>query len=161
VGGGCPATPFIGAATPDDAGVLAFALSCVPGRTTDTVMVVPQPQTGQVSYGAEGSEYRPLSFLPGLEPVVELERDAEGAVTGRIAGTPSFREGKTLRVDEWLTGLGRHVQDFERISVYSDSLNDLPLLEWATHPVATNPDARLRTIALERGWRILDLFERQ
>jgi len=44
---------------------------------------------------------------------------------------------------------------------YSDSLNDLPLLERVQHPVATNPDARLRTIALERGWRILDLFERQ
>ena len=89
---------------------------------------------------------------------VELERDPGGAVTGRIAGTPSFREGKTLRVDEWLAGLGRRVQDFERISVYSDSLNDLPLLELATHPVATNPSPALADLARQRGWPLLQLF---
>jgi HAD superfamily hydrolase (TIGR01490 family) len=90
---------------------------------------------------------------------VELEKDPGGNITGRIAGVPSFREGKTVRTHEWLAGLGHRLQDFERISVYSDSANDLPLLELATDPVATNPSAPLEAIARERGWRILRLFD--
>ena len=49
--------------------------------------------------------------------------------------------------------------DFARISVYSDSINDLPLMERATDPVATNPSAALEAVAAERGWRFLRLFE--
>jgi HAD superfamily hydrolase (TIGR01490 family) len=90
---------------------------------------------------------------------VKLERDPAGNITGRIEGVPSFREGKTVRTHEWLQGLGHRLQDFERISVYSDSANDLPLLEMATDPVATNPSAPLEAIARERGWRILRLFD--
>ncbi len=90
---------------------------------------------------------------------VELEKDPGGNITGRIAGVPSFREGKTVRTHEWLAGLGHRLQDFDRVSVYSDSANDLPLLELATDPVATNPSAPLEAIARERGWRILRLFD--
>ncbi|CAN5891839.1 HAD family hydrolase [soil metagenome] len=90
---------------------------------------------------------------------VRLERGPGGTISGRIAGTPSYREGKVVRVQEWLAGRGLAWGDFERISVYSDSANDLPLLERATDPVATNPTAALEEIALERGWRILRLFE--
>jgi HAD superfamily hydrolase (TIGR01490 family) len=90
---------------------------------------------------------------------VRLERDAGGTITGRIQGTPSFREGKVLRVQEWLAERGWGFADFERISVYSDSINDLPLLERATHPVATNPSAALQAVAQARGWRILKLFD--
>jgi HAD superfamily hydrolase (TIGR01490 family) len=89
---------------------------------------------------------------------VKLERGPGGNITGRIDGVPSFREGKTVRTEQWLAGLGHRRQDFERISVYSDSANDLPLLEYATHPVATNPSPSLETIAQARGWRILQLF---
>jgi HAD superfamily hydrolase (TIGR01490 family) len=89
---------------------------------------------------------------------VRLERRG-GTITGRIDGTPSYREGKVARVTQWLAGSGRALGDFERISVYSDSLNDLPLLELASEPVATNPSAALEAIARERGWRILRLFE--
>jgi HAD superfamily hydrolase (TIGR01490 family) len=89
---------------------------------------------------------------------VELERGPAGNITGRIDGTPSFREGKTVRTQQWLASLGHRLQDFERISVYSDSANDLPLLELASDPVATNPSAPLEAIARERGWRILQLF---
>jgi HAD superfamily hydrolase (TIGR01490 family) len=104
---------------------------------------------------------RPIASAFGVETLiaVELERDAEGRATGGIRGTPSFREGKVERVAQWLAGQGRHVQDFERISVYSDSMNDLPLLELATHPVAANPSAALAALARERGWPILRLFQ--
>ena len=90
---------------------------------------------------------------------VKLARGAGGNIDGRIDGVPSFREGKTVRTHEWLAGLGHRLQDFERVSVYSDSANDLPLLEMATDPVATNPSAPLEAIARERGWRILRLFD--
>ena len=89
---------------------------------------------------------------------MRLQRDPGGNMTGRIEGTPSYREGKVLRVGEWLAQQGATWQDFGRISVYSDSLNDLPLLEVATDPVATNPSAALETLARERQWRILKLF---
>jgi HAD superfamily hydrolase (TIGR01490 family) len=90
---------------------------------------------------------------------VRLSRDAGGTITGRIQGTPSYREGKVTRVTEWLAGQGATWADFERISVYSDSVNDLPLLERATEPVATNPTPALRSLAEARGWRILKLFD--
>jgi HAD superfamily hydrolase (TIGR01490 family) len=87
-----------------------------------------------------------------------LERSANGAPTGRIDGVPAFREGKVARVGQWLATDGGDWRDFERISVYSDSLNDLALLERATDPVATNPSPGLAALAAERGWRILNLF---
>ena len=90
---------------------------------------------------------------------VRLEREAGGTITGRIVGTPSYREGKVARVQEWLAGRRSSWSDFERISVYSDSANDLPLLERATDPVATNPSPALQAIAAARGWRILKLFD--
>lgn len=92
---------------------------------------------------------------------VRLERGPVGAITGRIAGIPSFREGKVVRVGEWLAERPRPLAwtDFGRISVYSDSANDLPLLERATDPVATNPTPALAAVALDRGWRVLRLFE--
>ena len=90
---------------------------------------------------------------------VRLGRAAGGTITGRIDGTPSYREGKVARVDEWLRESGSTWRDWDRISVYSDSLNDLALLERATDAVATNPSASLETLARQRGWRILKLFE--
>ena len=89
---------------------------------------------------------------------IRLERDATGTITGRIDGVPSYREGKVTRVDAWLAAQGARWDDFERTTVYSDSLNDLPLLERASDPVATNPSAALAAIAGQRGWRILNLF---
>lgn len=89
---------------------------------------------------------------------VELERDASGRCNGAIRGIPSFREGKIARVQAWLQGQSAQWRDFERITFYSDSTNDLPLLEHVSHPVATNPSPALARIAAERGWPILDLF---
>lgn len=104
---------------------------------------------------------RPIADRFGVEHLiaVRLARDAQGAVTGRIDGTPSFREGKNQRLDDWLHALGHRLGDFEQTLFYSDSTNDLPLLERVSVPVATNPGAALEAIAIERGWRILRLFE--
>jgi HAD superfamily hydrolase (TIGR01490 family) len=103
---------------------------------------------------------RPIAQAFGVSELiaVELERDATGWITGEIKGTPSFREGKVSRVEHWLAEKGLGWADVQ-MSFYSDSMNDLPLLEKAQHPVVTNPDKRLRQLATERGWRILDLFQ--
>ena len=87
-----------------------------------------------------------------------LARDASGAFNGKIDGTPALREGKVERVGQWLAASGAGWSDFSRISVYSDSPNDLPLLERASDPVATNPSPELEAIARQRGWRTLTLF---
>ncbi|NRF67894.1 HAD-IB family hydrolase [Aquincola sp. S2] len=104
---------------------------------------------------------RPIADAFGVPELiaVKLQRDALGAVTGRIDGIPSFREGKIARVDHWLAAQGACWADFEQTIFYSDSTNDLPLLERASEPVATNPSPALEAIARERGWRILRLFE--
>ena len=104
----------------------------------------------------------PIAAAFGIEHLIAvlLERSAGGTITGAIEGTPSYREGKVIRVGEWLAESGRGWGDFERISVYSDSPNDLPLLERASDPVATNPSPALEALARERHWRILRLFNR-
>jgi len=81
-----------------------------------------------------------------------------GRYTGRIDGVPSFKTGKVTRVNTWLATLGLTLGDFGESWFYSDSINDAPLLEAVTHPVATNPSAALRELAQTRGWRTLDLF---
>jgi len=101
----------------------------------------------------------PIARAFGVEHLIAVELEqVDGRYTGRIKGTPSFQAGKITRVHEWLAGLGRQWQDFERVNFYSDSINDLPLLELASHPVATNPAPSLEKIAAERGWPILNLF---
>jgi len=102
----------------------------------------------------------PIARRLGVDDLIaiELERDADGWMTGAIAGTPSFREGKVERVHQWLRARGLDWGGAD-ITFYSDSRNDLALLEKADHPVAANPDPTLREIARRRGWRILDLFE--
>ena len=103
----------------------------------------------------------PIAAAFGVDALIatRLARDAAGAPTGRIDGTAALREGKVARVGQWLAEAGLGWGDFERISVYSDSPNDLPLLERATDPVATNPSPELEAVARERGWRIVRLFE--
>ena len=105
----------------------------------------------------------PIAAAFGVEHLlaVRLERGPGGTITGRIEGVPTYREGKVTRAEQWLAGLGAQWSDFERISVYSDSPNDLPLLERATDPVATNASQALVAIAKQRGWRTLELFHDQ
>lgn len=106
---------------------------------------------------------RPIADLFGVPDLmaVELQRDratgGTGWITGTIRGVPSVREGKVTRMAQWLREHDLQWHDAD-ITFYSDSTNDLPLLERADTPIATNPDDRLRALALQRGWRILDLF---
>ena len=133
-------------------GIKKHALELVQGHQLAGEMVVIVTATNEFVT-------RPIADVFGVEALiaVQLERDDQGWVTGEIKGVPSFREGKVVRVEQWLAARGLGWDDVET-TFYSDSMNDLPLLEKATHPVATNPDARLRALATERGWRILDLF---
>ena len=96
---------------------------------------------------------RPIAGLFGIEHLIatELARDAAGRVTGTIHGVPAFREGKVTRAKAWLAARGQGLADFERCTFYSDSTNDLPLLERVSHPVATNPSLALERVALQRG----------
>ncbi len=80
-----------------------------------------------------------------------------GRFTGQPRGTPSFREGKIVRVEAWLESLGLWWGSFEQSWFYSDSLNDLPLLEKVTHPVAVDADPTLAKTAAARGWPQLSL----
>jgi HAD superfamily hydrolase (TIGR01490 family) len=86
----------------------------------------------------------------------EPERSA-GRFTGRVAGIPCFREGKIARVEAWLAGQGRRLEDFPQSAFYSDSHNDLPLLERVTRPVAVDPDPTLAAEAGRRGWPVISL----
>ncbi len=89
---------------------------------------------------------------------VKLVRDGDGWITGGIDGVPSIREGKVERVSQWLAQQGL-AWDAVHTTFYSDSINDISLLERVDEPVATNADERLHAIAAKRGWRILNLFK--
>jgi HAD superfamily hydrolase (TIGR01490 family) len=89
--------------------------------------------------------------------IATIPAQEAGRFTGQPRGTPSFREGKVERVDAWLESLGLWLGSFEQSWFYSDSLNDLPLLEKVTHPVAVDADRTLAQVAAQRGWSQLSL----
>ena len=100
----------------------------------------------------------PIAREFGVPHLVATEPESvDGRFTGRVAGTPCFREGKIQRVEEWLAGLGRRLEDFADSHFYSDSHNDLPLLERVRRPVAVDPDPRLAAEAARRGWPVISL----
>ncbi len=106
----------------------------------------------------------PIASAFGIDTLIACEAETvdghpQSAYTGRPTGTPSYREGKIVRTEAWLASLGKTLQDFDRSWFYSDSHNDIPLLDRVTDPIATNPDATLRAHAQAKGWRILELFQ--
>ncbi|MFC0400625.1 HAD family hydrolase [Paraburkholderia rhizosphaerae] len=106
----------------------------------------------------------PIAEVFGINKLIACEVETvdghpASAFTGRPTGTPSYREGKIVRTEAWLASLGKTWSDFERSYFYSDSHNDIPLLEKVTDPIATNPDDTLREYAQTHGWRILELFQ--
>jgi len=100
----------------------------------------------------------PIAREFGVTHLIATEPEAkDGRFTGRVAGTPCFREGKIRRVDEWLEGMGKRLEDFADSHFYSDSHNDLPLLERVRRPVAVDPDPQLAAEAARRGWPVISL----
>jgi HAD superfamily hydrolase (TIGR01490 family) len=101
---------------------------------------------------------KPIARAYGVEHLIATDPEVKNRrYTGRVAGTPAFREGKVTRLHSWLRERGRRLEDFDQSWFYSDSTNDLPLLETVTHPVAVDPDAALRQIAERRHWSIISL----
>ncbi|WP_241133309.1 HAD family hydrolase [Achromobacter insuavis] len=102
----------------------------------------------------------PIARAFGIPHLVATDAEVQrGRYTGRILGTPSFKEGKVVRVNDWLGAMGLGLADFSESFFYSDSVNDVPLLEKVTRPIAANPSPTLRAIAQERGWQVIDLFD--
>jgi len=100
----------------------------------------------------------PIAREFGVDHLIATEPEhRDGEFTGRVAGVPSFREGKITRLESWLAERGWTIEDFADTTFYSDSLNDLPLLNRVKHPVAANPDTTLRAHAEQNGWRIIEL----
>jgi HAD superfamily hydrolase (TIGR01490 family) len=99
----------------------------------------------------------PIAREFGIPHLIATEPESkDGRFTGKVAGTPCFREGKIKRLEEWLGGRGKRLADFAS-TLYSDSHNDLPLLERVTRPVAVDPDEKLALKAKERNWAIISL----
>ncbi len=103
----------------------------------------------------------PIADVFGVQNLIAAEPDltADGNITGKVVGTPPFGSGKVVNLQSWLATLDKTLDSFERSTFYSDSQNDIPLLSLVTHPVATNPNARLTAHAQTQGWPILNLFD--
>jgi HAD superfamily hydrolase (TIGR01490 family) len=97
----------------------------------------------------------PIAAMLGVTHLIATEPEyADGRYTGRVAGIPSYASGKVTRLEAWLARQGLRPTE---TWFYSDSHNDLPLLERVSHPVAVDPDDTLRGVARERGWPVLSL----
>jgi HAD superfamily hydrolase (TIGR01490 family) len=97
----------------------------------------------------------PIAERFGIEHLIATEPEqAGGRFTGRVAGVPAFREGKVIRLEQWLAARG---ESLDGSAFYSDSINDLPLLERVERPAAVDPDERLARVAAERGWPVMTL----
>ncbi|PWQ97738.1 HAD family hydrolase [Leucothrix pacifica] len=100
---------------------------------------------------------RPIVTAFGIDNLIAIEPKIEnGRYTTEIDGVPSFKEGKVIRLDAWLAENGETLEDSY---FYSDSHNDLPLLERVTHAIAVDPDPKLEAVARERKWDIISLID--
>lgn len=104
---------------------------------------------------------KPIGKKLGFETdnilATKLQYDINGCITGAMDGQPNLGQGKLHSLQQWLAQRDLQWGDVH-ITFYSDSMNDMPLLEQAQIPIATNPDDKLRSAAQARGWHILDLF---
>ena len=109
-------------------------------------------------YDADRDAVRERAFASGVAAIVVPAVDvASGTFSGAPAGVPSFRDGKIERVEAWLEALGLWWGSFADSTFYSDSHNDLPLMQRVRTPVAVDPDATLHAHATEMGWKIITL----
>lgn len=100
----------------------------------------------------------PICHLFGIENIIgtQLEIGADGRYTGNYIGTPSLKEGKITRLNQWLEARGESMDSYGKVYFYSDSKNDLPLLCLVSDAVAVNPDADLQQEAIAKGWPVLN-----
>ncbi len=97
----------------------------------------------------------PIVKLLGVTHLLATEpKQIDGRYVAEIEGTPCFQEGKVIRLNAWLE---EHNESMEGSFFYSDSHNDLPLLEWVDIPIAVDPDEELEKIARDRDWKIMSL----
>lgn len=97
----------------------------------------------------------PIAQMLGVEHLLATDPEiVDGCYTGRIAGIPNFQRGKVQRLKHWLAD---HGHEGAGMTCYSDSHNDVPLLEMGDTAVAVDPDPRLRAIAEQRGWAVISL----
>ena len=100
----------------------------------------------------------PIARLFGIEHLIATEpQQRSGEFTGGVSGLPCFREGKPKRLRAWLAARGETLRSYEKSWFYSDSHNDLPLLELVSHPVVVDPDEKLRAHAAAAGWSVMSL----
>lgn len=101
---------------------------------------------------------KPIATAYGVEHLIGTDPEMrDGQYTGGVSGIPSFQQGKVTRLEMWLNEHGKKLADFDKSYFYSDSKNDLPLLNIVTHPVAVNADETLAKIAEEKGWPHISL----
>ena len=101
---------------------------------------------------------KPIGELFGIENLIGTDPEEHlGEFTGKVKGTPSFKEGKVTRLFDWLDARDFKLTDFEKTFFYSDSHNDLALLEFVTNPVVVNGDKILLEKAQEKNWPTLNL----
>ena len=101
---------------------------------------------------------KPIGKLFGIENLIGTDPEEHlGEFTGKVKGTPSFKEGKVTRLFDWLDARDFKLTDFEKTFFYSDSHNDLALLEVVTNPVVVNGDKILLEKAQEKNWPTLNL----
>ena len=101
---------------------------------------------------------KPIGELFGIENLIGTDPEEHlGEFTGKVKGTPSFKEGKVTRLFDWLDARDFKLTDFEKTFFYSDSHNDLALLEVVTNPVVVNGDKILLEKAQEKNWPTLNL----
>jgi HAD superfamily hydrolase (TIGR01490 family) len=97
----------------------------------------------------------PIAARLGVETLLATECETrDGQYSGRTTDIPCFREGKVTRLEGWLRDNGLSL---DGSTFYSDSHNDLPLLERVDHPVAVDPCPQLRSVAEQRGWPVISL----
>lgn len=97
----------------------------------------------------------PIADLLCIEHLIATEPEmVNGRYTGQIAGTPSFQDGKVARLNDWLAATG---ESLDGGWFYSDSHNDLPLLEKVDNPIAVDPDPKLEKYARDQGWEVMSL----
>jgi len=102
----------------------------------------------------------PIAREFGIEHLIAtIPAQKNGVFTGKPKGIPAFQSGKVARIEDWLESMGFNFGCFGQSWFYSDSQNDLPLLQQVTHPIAVDPDDVLRAVAQENGWQILTLRE--